>query len=382
VKIASKKKIRILHIIARMNVGGPAVIISELLEGLDQEKFELLLAVGFCEQNEMDFLDIIHPKILVVRIEGLGRSLKLFHDIQAFLRLRKLIRTFKPDIVHTHTSKAGLIGRIANLTSFHHNKSVHTYHGHLLTGYYAKPVTRLVSIIERLLAYRTDLLLAVGTQVKNDLLNEKIGTDSKIVVTFPGLRLPQNFDRKKTRRKFLIQESSFVITFVGRLTKIKRPQRIIEIGTLLEKLTKDVKILVVGGGEMFDELNASVQFKKLNIEFLGWRNDVDEIFVASDLAFLTSDNEGIPIVLIQAALAGLPLLSTNVGSVSDILKNGINGFLLSSKSEEFVEKILLLKNDKSLYDNFSKNSLKLSRNYFLAEKMISQHSEIYLGLIH
>lgn len=379
--VQAKEKIRVLHIIARMNIGGPAVIITDLIENLDINRFEQKLLVGFCDENEVDYLEQIHTDFSFARIDGFGRTINVFDDFVAFKQIRKEIRIFKPDIIHTHTAKAGVIGRIASILSFVPSRRVHTYHGHLLHGYFPTFITKLLVLLERILAIKTDLILTVGSKVRKDLLDAKIGNESKLIVTFPGVKRSEEFDRINIRRELSIERNRFVVTFVGRLAGIKRPERILEIGRILKKLDSNIKIVVVGGGEMLNSLKFSALKENLDVEFLGWRNDVNRVFAASDLAFLTSDNEGIPIVLIEAAMASLPLLSTNVGSVVDIVKDEVNGYLLTKNPNDFANKMLLIQENQALREILSANSRKLADLVFSLNRMVSQHSEIYTNLI-
>ena len=184
-EIQVKGKIRILRIISRMNIGGPAVQISGLMRGLDSRDFEHILLTGHCESDESDYLVSVAPDVGAIRINGLGRSLNLIADLRAFIRILKVIREFRPDIIHTHTAKAGVLGRIASIASGHSSIRVHTFHGHLLNGYFSQRTTQLVIIIEKFLALFTHSLITVGENVCNDLIKVGIGRIEKFVVIPP-----------------------------------------------------------------------------------------------------------------------------------------------------------------------------------------------------
>ena len=151
-----------MHVIARMNVGGPAILISELLKGLNNKDFESFLITGNCESNEVDYLEANNLNFDEIRIKGFGRSLNPISDLKSILTIIRILRRVKPDIVHTHTAKAGVIGRITSFVATPRAKRVHTYHGHLLHGYFSKSKTQLVILIEKYLAVITDLILTVG----------------------------------------------------------------------------------------------------------------------------------------------------------------------------------------------------------------------------
>ena len=167
--------IRVMRIIARMNVGGPAVQVSGLMRGFDSEQFDHRLYTGYCAVDEADYLDTVATDVEVVRIQGFGRRVSLVGDLKAFFSLINEIRSFKPHVIHTHTAKAGFLGRIASIISLQHSIRVHTFHGHLLNGYFGPFKRSLVVITEKSLAIFTDQLLAVGDKVRQDLLQAGIG---------------------------------------------------------------------------------------------------------------------------------------------------------------------------------------------------------------
>jgi hypothetical protein len=142
-------QVKVMQIIARMNVGGPAVIVAELMRGLDKSAIEQILVTGFCDENEADYLDTVAKDVKATRIAGLGRSISLIADLKAFFGLVSLIRKYKPDVIHTHTAKAGVLGRAASLLAGRGAVRVHTFHGHLLHGYFSKTLTRVVILIEK-----------------------------------------------------------------------------------------------------------------------------------------------------------------------------------------------------------------------------------------
>ena len=195
------RPIRVLRIISRMNIGGPAVQISGLMRGLDPKSFEHKLLTGHCDENESDYLISAANDINVTRIDGLGRSIKPISDVSALIATIKIIREYRPDIVHTHTAKAGVIGRLASILSGHHSIRVHTFHGHLLQGYFSPWKTKIIIFVEFFLGIFTKKLVAVGNKVQNDLIDAGIGNKEKFTVIPPGLALgdlPSLKNAKKT----------------------------------------------------------------------------------------------------------------------------------------------------------------------------------------
>ncbi len=368
---------RVMQIIARMNVGGPAVIVADLMRGLDKRDFDQRLVTGFCAPDEADYLDQVATDVKAQKINGLGRSISPLQDLQSFLKLLRIIRQFKPDIIHTHTAKAGVLGRIAGLIAYPKASRIHTFHGHLLNGYFNRLKTKLVIVTERFLAYGTDLLLAVGNQVRQDLLKAGIGNESKFKVSFPGLPVPERTSKLKAREKLGLDQEITYLVFVGRLTGIKRPDRLIALGRELKATNIRAEILVAGEGELFTSTQEISEKEALPIVFLGWRTDIDLILSASDIALLCSDNEGIPLTLIQAAMIGLPIVSTNVGSVRDIVINGKTGILTAPHTEAFVQGVMALIDSEGDWHRLGDSGKHHAEAVFSLAGMIKDHAAIY-----
>jgi hypothetical protein len=177
-----------MQVIARMNLGGPAVPVADLMRNFDPGEVNPVLVTGYCDENEADYLDEVARDVVAIRLPGFGRSISIVRDLNAFLLLIREIRKFKPNVIHTHTAKAGVLGRLAGLIAAPQAKRVHTFHGHLLHGYFGVGKTRIVIIVERFLARKTHRLVAIGNKVKNDLLEVGIGNESQYEVIFPGLQ--------------------------------------------------------------------------------------------------------------------------------------------------------------------------------------------------
>ena len=380
--MTTSRQLRVMHVIARMNVGGPAVLVADLIRSIDPKTFEQILVTGYCDDNESDYLDEVAKDIKPVRILGLGRSVSVLRDVLAFTGLIREIRKFEPDVIHTHTAKAGVLGRLAGLIAKPSARRVHTYHGHLLHGYFTKPKTRLVIIIEVLLGWISNSLVSIGTNVKLDLIRAGIGNETKFRVIFPGLQDLEILPRDQARKELGLDFGKIYIVYIGRLTQIKRPDRLIETATELKKSYPNVHVLVAGAGELFDVTKREAESGKLPITFYGWRNDIARILSASDIAILCSDNEGIPLTLIQAAQSGLPIVSTDVGSVSDIVKNGVSGTLVGCSSSELVEGLReLIENDelRSRYGNAGKVR---AQELFSSRIMVDAHEKLYRYLVN
>jgi glycosyltransferase involved in cell wall biosynthesis len=373
-------QVKVMQIIARMNVGGPAVIVAELMRGLDKSAIEQILVTGFCDENEADYLDTVAKDVKATRIAGLGRSVSLIADLKAFFGLVSLIRKYKPDVIHTHTAKAGVLGRAASLLAGRGAVRVHTFHGHLLHGYFSKGLTRVVVLIEKFFASRTKVLIAIGSKVKDELLAAGIGSTEKYRVFFPGLPAPKALAKADAQNLLGLSTQTLYITFVGRLTQIKRPDRLLDVANECKQRGLDLRFLIAGEGELFESAKARAERERLNVTFLGWRSDIAQIFAASDIAILTSDNEGIPLTLIQAAQAGLAIVATNVGSISDIVINESTGYLTSSSASEMADAIEKLTRDAQLRKIMGEAGKARASHYFSLDRMLKDHADLYRSL--
>jgi glycosyltransferase involved in cell wall biosynthesis len=371
------ERIKVMQIIARMNVGGPAVIVAELMRGLDSNRFEQVLITGYCDESEADYLDEVATDIKATRIAGLGRSVSPLADLKAFFGLVRTIKSYQPDVIHTHTAKAGVLGRLASIIAGRGATRIHTFHGHLLHGYFAGWKTQLVIAIEKYLAKRTHFLVAIGNQVKNDLVSAGIGKDNQYSVFFPGLPLPHTSNKADLRKHLELDPAQIYCTFVGRLTQIKRPDRLLDIAADMVKREVQIYFLVAGEGELFEASKARAVAENLPVTFLGWRKDIDDLFAASDIAILTSDNEGIPLTLIQAAQAGLPIIAPAVGSIADIVENDKTGFLTSPQPGAMASALSALATDSELRARLGAAGRARADQYFSLERMLRDHTEIY-----
>ena len=373
----SKSPIRVMRIIARMNVGGPAVQVSGLMRGVNAVDFDHRLYTGYCAADEADYLETVATDVQAIRIDGFGRRVSFGGDITAFAALVKEIRTFKPHVIHTHTAKAGVLGRLAGLIAYPNARRVHTFHGHLLHGYFSPLKTKFVVVIERFLASISGPLIAIGNQVKSDLLVAGVGKPDQYSVIFPGLEELNIQNKASARTQLSLEADTTYIVFVGRLTQIKRPDRLIEIARHLKANHQKVELLIAGAGEKFAEIQELAVQESLPIVFLGWRNDIGRILSASDIAILCSDNEGIPLTLIQASQASLPIVSTNVGSVSDIVLDGESGLLTGTNTQSLIKALDELLSNPLKMDRFGQAGKLRAKHLFSLKGMIDAHEKLY-----
>lgn len=375
------QRIRVMRIIARMNVGGPAVQVSGLMRGLDPLKFDHRLVTGFCAEDESDYLETVATDVHATRIKGLGRSISPKADFLAFLLVVREIRAFRPQIIHTHTAKAGVIGRVASILSGRRSVLVHTYHGHLLHGYFGKRKTLLVIIIERFLGHFTTKLLAVGTKVMDDLLDVGIGTQKKFGVMPPGLKLNPLPSREAACKELGLDPSQTYCAFIGRITKIKRPDRFLDVVAEIRDQQVPVHFIVAGAGDLLNYCQERVAIENLPVTFLGWREDIETVLAASDMVLLTSDNEGTPLSLIQAGMAKIPVVSTDVGSVREIVVDQETGILTDLTTPSLVNAIRELIEDASLREDMGLAAYDYTMQRYGVERLVEDHQNLYTELL-
>lgn len=359
-----------------MNTGGVAVLISELLAGMDPEKFEVHLISGSCSIDEEDYLQARGLDLRQISIPSMQRSLKPFLDLRALVQIISELKRLNPDIVHTHTSKAGLLGRIAAHIAAPKAKVVHTFHGHLLHGYFSKPATLIIALTERTLAMISDVLISMGNEVKANLLEAKIGKPHQFQVAFPGVREKKAKSNNQQAIQFRDAHSQNVIfTFVGRLTPIKRCDRIIETASQVKDDSPSIHFIIIGDGELRESLE--IQGRNLPITFLGWESHTEDWLAISDAGILLSDNEAVPLAMIEAGLAGLPVIATNVGSMGDVVENEINGYLVEPNINEITLKVVEISKSPELRKELGSRGKEIARQRFSVEAMINRHQEIY-----
>jgi len=364
-----------------MNIGGPAIQITGLMQNLSPSDFEQILLTGHCEKNELDYLEEREIKLPKIQLNGFGRSINFFADLKACFEIRKVIKTYSPDIIHTHTTKAGLLGRLAAISSFQDQIRVHTYHGHLLHGYFGIVKTNLLIWIESFLARYTDALIAVGEKVRDDLIAAGIGESQQYRVIAPGLKVGELISRDLALQTFDLPKYKFIVSWIGRVVAVKSPNRVIQLAIECRSRGSNVHFVVVGDGPLLGELKNRAELLSLPISFLGWQSEIEVALSFSDLVILTSENEGTPVALIQAQLAGIPVLSTDVGSVSEVLIDEKSGFCLSYSTRDFADRIDILSKNNEMKNSFGVIGKKNAIEKFSLSRLVTDHEALYRDLI-
>ena len=315
--------VRIVRIITRLNIGGPSIHASLLTNRMAQERFSTCLVVGRPERDEGNRIGWVRPGPgRVVELPFLRRPIHPLRDAIAFAHLLRIVWRERPQVVHTHTAKAGTLGRLAGLAynwigpgrkSEQRALLVHTFHGHVLEGYFSKPASRLFTGIERLLARGTDCLIAVSPRVRDELLGEGIGRREQWRVVPLGLDLTP-----LQQLPFPNGSAPLRCGLVGRLVPIKNPALFVEA---VGRLAPLVQGTIVGSGPLKSELEETVRRRGLEqaITFTGWREDLPVCYAQMDVLCITSWNEGTPASVIEAMAAGRATVATDVGGIRDLL---------------------------------------------------------------
>ena len=377
----TESPIRVMRLIARMNVGGPAVQVSGLMRGFNSIDFDHRLYTGFCAVDEADYLDSVATDVKAIRIEGLGRRVSFSGDVKAFASLVRAIREFKPDVIHTHTAKAGFLGRLASLVSFQKSIRVHTFHGHLLNGYFGSFKTLLVIIAERSLATFTKQLLAVGDKVREDLLNAGVGKKEKFGLMPPGLEIGALSLKAESKSVYALNINRLQCAFIGRVTQIKRPDRFLDVVSEIKRREIDLDFFIAGDGELLDACKKRITAEGLPVVVLGWQTDIERVLSAADIVVLTSDNEGTPLSLIQAGMAGLPVVSTNVGSVPEVVLNNITGLITELDVQQIADALENLANNQALRTQLGDAAQEFTLAKFGVHRLVHDHEELYKKLL-
>jgi glycosyltransferase involved in cell wall biosynthesis len=356
---------KVLIVIARLNVGGTAQYIAELARGLKGSKYELLIATGHVQGAEVE--DLVTKELPIARIASMGRKVSLFADIRARGELKRVINQYQPNLIYSHTFKAGLLSRsIKNGIP-----KIHAFHGHLLSepelrGFKSK----IVIFVERVLAKRSKALVTVGERVAQQLLEKKVGQSTQYRSIAPGVRELALEERGRARRFLGIEkEERPIVVWMARVTSVKAPQRVAQVA---REITEAFFVLA-GGGDLLEGIKRDVPS---NMKVVGWQK-ASRIWAVADLAISTSENEGMPVALIEAQLSGIPVVALNVGSVAEVVVDKRSGFCPHSFDEAFTSAVRKLVLDKALRMEFGEFATQNSTARFSIEVMAMKHRELF-----
>ena len=390
--MAADDPIRVLRVIARLNVGGPALHVSYLSSELDKIGYETTLVAGRVGAGEGSMEYVPRERgVEPVFLPALQREIEPISDTRAVRALVKMIRELKPDIMHTHTAKAGAVARAAARMSGPDRPRavVHTYHGHVLSGYFGSPLTAAFTRIERILARSTDSLIAVSPEVRDELVAFGVAPAKQIQVVRLGLDLDARTKapagaREAVRASLGIAPDRFLIGWLGRMTEIKRVDLLLEALAELRRGGTDAELLLAGDGPLRSELEqrASELGVAEAAHFVGFSSDVAPIYAAIDAVALTSANEGTPVAVIEALAAGVPAISSDVGGVSDVVENGSAGFLVPfGDTPAIAERLARLANDPELRKQFGVFGSDWVRSRYSIPRLVSDIDDLYRSLL-
>ena len=388
----SEKRIKILRVIARLNMGGPALHVAYLTEGLGKRGYDTTLVAGSLARGEdsMAFVADAHG-VEIVQIEELGREISPLRDLMATIRLAKLIRKERPQILHTHTAKAGTVGRVAARLAGSRRPPiiVHTFHGHVLRGYFGPVRSLFFRLLERWLAVGTTALVAVSPQVRDDLVALGVAPRERFVVIRLGIELDERVAREangraESRRYLGIPGDRFAVGWIGRMTAVKRTDDVLISFKSLRDSGVDAVLCMVGDGP--DRVLLEQRAHELGVArdtvFLGYQEDVAPFYAAFDALVLPSGNEGTPVTVIEALAAERPVVATRVGGVPDIVRDGEDGFLVEAGATgDLADRLGRLARDPALRARMGKKGRERVLPRYAVDRLVDDVDELYRSLL-
>lgn len=386
------KKIKVLRIINRFNIGGPTYNATFLTKYLGDE-FETLLVGGLPESGEADSLHILNQyDVNPLLLKEMQRNPNIKSDRAAYKKIKQIIRDFQPDIVHTHAAKAGALGRRA-AKSAGVPIIIHTYHGHVFHGYFNKFKTLLFKSIERKLAKYSTKIVAISPLQKQELSTiHKICSADRIEIIPLGFDLEKfhfnkDENRKATRNHYQLDDDEIAIGIIGRLAPIKNHSFFIDvIKEISIKTAKKIRVFIVGDGEEKENIQHQINdFKwpeNIRFELTSWIKDISSFNPGMDIICLCSKNEGTPVSLIEAQAANVPVISTDVGGVRDIVADKKTGVIVTlGAKDEYMEQLLLLIEDDELRKQLSESGWDYVKDNFHYPRLVNDMKQLYLKLL-
>ncbi|HEY7949823.1 MAG TPA: glycosyltransferase [Solirubrobacterales bacterium] len=384
------ERLRVLQVIGRLNMGGPAHI-AALLSGrrFDPDRYETLLVHGSLAAGEESLAELAEEEGATMRhLPELQQPVQPLRDAQALAKLVRLVRGFRPHVVHTHTAKAGFLGRQAALAVRPRPAVIHTYHGHVLEGYFGAAKSRLYLEMERALARVSDCLIGVSQATVDDLVRLGVAPPSKFRVLPLGLDLdrlpePPGELRAASRAELGVGDGEILLVFVGRIVPIKRLDLLLRALAKAREADPRLRLAVVGDGEERPELERQAAELGIagDVRFLGYRRELRPVFAAADLAVLSSDNEGTPVSLIEAAAAGLPAVATDVGGVREVVSEETGILVSPDDAPALAVAIVEMANDAGRRERCGAAARKHAIDSYGAKRLLTDVDQLYQKLI-
>ncbi|HEX5582107.1 glycosyltransferase family 4 protein [Gaiella sp.] len=388
---AEGSPIRVLRVIARLNMGGPALHVTYLARGLAERGYETTLVAGDVGRGEQSMAFVAERAgVEVVRLPGLSREVSPVRDAVAAWRVARIIRRVRPDVVHTHTAKAGAIGRAAALLAGPGRRPVvvHTFHGHVLRGYFGTMGTLLFRAIETALARVTDRLIAVSPEVRDELVGLRVAPREKFSVVRLGIELEPRVrfegDATEVRRRHGIPADKFVVGWFGRMTAVKRTDDLLTMLAGVRERGIDALLLLVGDGD--DRVRLEQRAHDLGLArsclFAGYQEDVAPWYAICDVVVLTSASEGTPVTIIEALAAARPVVATRVGGVPDVVDEGETGFLVRPRdTHALAERLEILARDPERRFAMGEAGRQRMLERYAVDRLVSDVDALYRELL-
>ena len=386
-------RIKVLRVIARLNVGGPALHVAYLTEGLADRGYDTTLVAGSLAYGEESMAHVARQRgARIVTLPHLARQVSPLNDLLAVRHLAKLIRAERPQILHTHTAKAGAVGRVAALLAGDARPPivVHTFHGHVLRGYFNPFATLAFRTLERGLAAVTTRLIAVSPEVRDDLVRLGVARPEKFVVIRLGIELDERVGaageaaRRETRRRLGVPTDSFLIGWVGRMTAVKRTEDVLLAFKGVLDRGVDARLCLIGDGP--DRQRLERRAHELGIVrrclFVGYQGDVAPYYEAIDALLLPSANEGTPVSVIEALAAERPAVATRVGGVPDVVREGVDGYLVDvGDAGTLAERLVELAGDPDKRDAMGREGRRRVLARYSVDRLVEDVDNLYRELL-
>lgn len=374
------KKIKVLHITQSVT-GGILEYIKLFFSNIDNSRFELeLICPPYSIMREE--VERLGFKVYVVDMK---REINLINDYKSYVQIKKLLKEIKPDIIHTHSSKAGVIGRLASYNSGIPN--IYNSHGWSFSMNVSESKKRFYAFIEKICAKYCNYIVNISEEEQKLALKYNICSENKMKVIFNGIDINKyniDFDRNKILNKLNIPKDSYIVGMVGRLTKQKSPETFIEIALWLKDRIKNSHFILVGDGELRDDLEEMIA--KLNIKdkvtITGWTNEVNKLISIFDIGILTSKWEGFGLVLAEYMAARKPIVATNIGGIPNVIQDKYNGELVDTNDiNAFCDSIIKIKNNDGLRKTYIENGYRVVSENFTIDRVVQEHEKLYLKLL-
>ena len=387
----SSDPIRVLRVIARLNMGGPAIHVASLAAGLETRGYHTTLVAGSLARGEDSMAFLAEGLgVSVVSVAELQREVSVLHDARSVLRVAELIRSERPHILHTHTAKAGAIARAAALLAGRARPPVvlHTFHGHVLKGYFDAGRTAFFRHVERTLARASDVLVAVSPEVRDELVELGVAPYEKFVVIRLGIPLEERLGGSAAdvdyRHLYGIPPGAFVVGWVGRMTGVKATEAVLEIVRAARERGVDAVLCMVGDGpdrEGLERLAHELGIAR-QCYFVGYQSDVAGYYRLFDTFLLPSVNEGTPVSAIESLASGTPVVANRVGGVPDVVRDGVDGFLVEpGDAEAAAERLATLAADPGLRAKLGESGRQRVLARYSVSRLVDDVDRLYRSLL-